>query len=107
MIHVIATIEATDGQRDAVLQALFNVRSDVFKEPGCYAYEPLIDTPEGLPRQVEYRQDVITLIEQWESVADLESHLNTPHMRAYHQAVGEWISDVKLQILNAPEVTVG
>jgi quinol monooxygenase YgiN len=71
----------------------------VLNEVGCYQYLPLEDDPVVLPRQLPYRDNTVTMVEQWESVQHLEAHLATPHMQRYFAAVEPWVEEVSLQIL--------
>ena len=52
MIHVIATITALPGSRDAVLELFRKNRPAVLAENGCISYEAVIDVPDlvALPR---------------------------------------------------------
>ena len=45
MIHVIATITALPGSRDAVLELFRKNRPAVLAENGCISYEAVIDDP--------------------------------------------------------------
>ena len=62
------------------------------------AREP-IDVNPGLPRQVDYRPDTVTIIEQWESVDALNDHLAAPHMADYRAKVEDLVAGVTLQVL--------
>ncbi|MEQ5833748.1 putative quinol monooxygenase [Marinobacter sp. NFXS9] len=99
MIHVIATIEVQPGQLDAVMSELLKVQPMVLNEPGCCKYQPLVDAKVDLPLPVRHREDTITVIEQWASLAHLEAHMAAPHMKAYKEAVGDKVKDVSLQLL--------
>ncbi|MDI4740092.1 sigma 54-interacting transcriptional regulator, partial [Salmonella enterica subsp. enterica serovar Kentucky] len=46
------------------------------------ATQKLVDHAAGVSFQT-LAPDSIVMIEQWESVAHLEAHLQTPHMKAY------------------------
>ncbi|MBF0205072.1 MAG: antibiotic biosynthesis monooxygenase, partial [Desulfamplus sp.] len=52
----------------------------------CQSYVPTIDVPTGLPPQ-ESNSNVVTIIEKWDSIDDLNVHLSAPHMVAYHKQV--------------------
>ena len=99
MIQVIATIELKPGCRDDFLPILNENVPKVKAEDGCLAYDPFVDVNSGLPFQGEIRQDVVTLVEAWRSVEALLSHLKTPHMAAYRDAVKDLVAKVTIQVL--------
>ncbi|SHE60582.1 Quinol monooxygenase YgiN [Microbulbifer donghaiensis] len=99
MIYLVATIKTKPGCRDKVLSELLRVQPTVKKEEGCLQYEPLVDEVKLVPRQADYREDVVTVVEQWASVAHLEAHFATAHMQEYGQVVEPWVADVSLQLL--------
>ena len=99
MIHVIATIELNAGCREKFLKVLNENVPRVQAEEGCLVYEPTVDVEPGLTIPVEVRENVVTIVEAWESLAALQAHLKTPHMAAYREAVKDWVSNLSLQVL--------
>ena len=61
-------------------------------------YVPTIDVPTGLPPQ-ELDNNVVTIIEKWDSLEDLQAHLSTPHMLAYKERVEDIVDKVSLKVL--------
>ena len=88
MLTVIAEIRTRPGQhhRQAVLDQFAKLVPVVLQEEGCHGYAPLVDHSAGVSFQGT-SPDSIVMVEQWESVAHLEAHLQTPHMKAYAEAV--------------------
>jgi len=83
MINVIATLEIKPGMRDEFL-AIFKANMPaVLAEDGCISYIPCIDIPSGLDAQKEVRNNVVTVLEAWESPDHLRAHLSAPHMLEY------------------------
>jgi quinol monooxygenase YgiN len=99
MIHVIATIKVKPGTRDKYLGILKANVPNVLAEKGCIAYVPTMDVESGIPVQVDLRPDVVTLVEAWESLADLQAHLKSPHMLAYREKVKDIVKNISLHVL--------
>lgn len=87
MIYVLATSELNDGCREKFLEILKANVPNVLAEAGCVMYVPNIDFPSGLSVQKEVRENVVTIIEGWESMDHLMAHLKTPHMAEFRTKV--------------------
>ena len=72
---------------------------NVLEENGCIEYTPHIDFPTCLPPQ-ELNNNVVTIIEKWDSLDDLKTHLSAPHMLVYKEKVKDLVDKVSLKILN-------
>lgn len=59
---------------------------------------PTIDVPTGLPPQ-ELNNNVVTIIEKWGSLEDLQAHLTAPHMLTYKEKVKDLVDKVSLKVL--------
>jgi quinol monooxygenase YgiN len=99
MIHVIATIELKPDCRDEYLKILSENVPNVRAEDGCLAYEPTIDIESGLPIKSEIRDQVVTIIEAWETLEALHAHLKTEHMAAYRDAVQDYVTGLSVRVL--------
>lgn len=103
MIIVLATIELHPGKRNDFLAEFRKIVPKVRAENGCVEYFPAVDTTSGLPVQGPAREDVVVVVEKWESVPALEAHLIAPHMMEYRPKVKEFVKRVTLQILTPAE----
>jgi len=103
MIHVIAAIEIEAGKRAEFLQAFNDNDPSVLEEDGCLAYGPTVDLKTDIAVQVPYRENVVTIVEQWESLDHLFAHLKAPHMATYREKVKDIVKGASLQILEPAE----
>lgn len=99
MIHVIATIRTAPGKRDALVSAFHQLAPEVHAEDGCIEYGTAVDVATPIAAQDPPRDNVVVVVEKWESIAALEAHLAAPHMEAFRAAHGDLIEDIALQIL--------
>ncbi len=76
MIFVMATIQVAERRRDDFLAALNNNVPKVCAENGCVQYVPAIDVETNIDAQPDTRQNVVTVVEQWESLEALRAHLS-------------------------------
>ena len=104
MIVVLATIELHPGKRANFLTEFRQIVPKVRAEAGCLEYFPAIDTTSGLPVQGPARDDVVVVVEKWESIPALEAHLIAPHMMEYRPKVKGFVKRVSLQILSPADV---
>ncbi len=99
MIHVLATIEIADGQRDAFLDAFRNIVPAVRDEEGCIDYGPAIDCDTDIEKQTPKGTNVVTVVEKWESLEALKAHLAAAHMAEYRERVKDLVIGMTLHIL--------
>lgn len=98
MVNVIASIQVKEGHLAEFVEIFKSNIPNVLKETGCVEYVPTIDIPTGLPPQA-LDNNVVTIIEKWACLADLQAHLSAPHMRAYKEQVKDLVDDVSLKVL--------
>ncbi|MDM8543244.1 putative quinol monooxygenase [Desulfococcaceae bacterium HSG7] len=98
MINVIASIHINEGRLSEFIKIFKSNIPNVLEEKGCIEYLPTIDVPTGLPPQ-ELNSNVVTLIEKWNSLEDLQAHLSAPHMLAYKENVKDIVDKVSLKVL--------
>lgn len=99
MIHVIATIEVQSGKRDQFLAEFQRIVPQVRAENGCIEYGQTVDLPTGIPAQAPVRDDVVVVVEKWQSLDALRAHMAAPHMADYRLRVKDLVQGVQLQIL--------
>ena len=99
MIHVLATVEVVPGKREDFLKEFRKVIPDVRREKGCVDYGPTVDMPTGIPVQNPPRDNVVVIVERWESFDDLKAHLTAPHMKGYRAAVKDIVKGMQVQVL--------
>ena len=80
MIHVVATIQLAPGARERFLAEFRQLEPLVRAEAGCIEYIGVVDAPTSIAAAAQLRDDVLTVIEKWESEAALAAHLQAPHM---------------------------
>jgi quinol monooxygenase YgiN len=99
MIHVVATIEVKAGKRDEFLTAFRALVPLVHAERGCLEYGPTIDLATGIDHQPPPRDNVVTVVEKWDSPEALKDHLAAPHMQRYREQVGAIVVGVEIRVL--------
>ena len=100
MIIVLAEIEIASGKRESFLEEFQKLVPQVQAEDGCLEYGPAIDLETGIAAQQPVRNDVVVVVEKWESLSALKDHLATPHMNSYRESVKDLVKNLKLQILS-------
>ena len=99
MIHVIATIHLARGRRAEFLSHFHALVPLVHAEKGCLDYGPAIDMHTPVTSEPPVRDDVVTVIERWESVQALQDHLAATHMDRYRQTVKDLVVGVEIRVL--------
>ena len=98
MITVLASIRVKEGDRSAFLEIFKDNVPHVREEQGCVEYFPAVDVDAGLPGQT-FDADIVTVIEQWESLEALRNHMGAPHMLAYRNKVKNMVESVSVRVL--------
>jgi quinol monooxygenase YgiN len=99
MIHVIASIEVEPGTRAEFIAHFNDNVPNVLAEDGCLGYGPTVDLDTGIAVQVPLRENVVTIVEQWESLDHLRAHISAPHMASYREKVKHIVKGASLQVL--------
>ncbi len=103
MIHVIASIEVNEGCKEAFLGEFRKLIAPVRAEDGCLEYGPTVDVDTGFAAQGGVDENVVTIVEKWESLDALKAHLSAPHMDAYREQVKDLVKGLELKVLQPAE----
>jgi len=98
MITVLASIYVKAGEIDKFLDIFKANIPSVCAEDGCISYVPMVDFDSQLAPQ-ELNENIVTIVEQWESIEALKAHLVAPHMLKYKDNVKNIVEDVTLKVL--------
>jgi quinol monooxygenase YgiN len=98
MINVIASIRIKPGGLAEFLEIFKANMPAVRKEKGCIEYFPSVDIDAKLPPQV-LDENVVTIIEKWESLEALRDHLASSHMLSYRDKVKNIVTGLSLKVL--------
>lgn len=101
MVHVLADVKLHPGKRDAFLDEFRRLVPQVRAEQGCIEYGPTIDLKTDIPVQALAGEDVVVIVEKWESLDALKAHLAAPHMTAYRERVKPFVASVRLHIMQS------
>ncbi|MDC0273549.1 MAG: putative quinol monooxygenase [Planctomycetaceae bacterium] len=99
MIHVVAQITLKPGCRSDFLAEFHQLVPLVHAEEGCLEYGPTIDAETPVDAQVT-DDNLVVVVEKWESISHLEAHLVADHMQAYREQVKDMVVETSLQILS-------
>jgi len=97
MVHVIATVETAQGERESFLKEFHKVVPFVRVEEGCIEYSPTIDLDTDFAAPA--RDNVVTIIEKWEDIHALKAHLVAPHMLEYRKRVKGLVERMTVHVM--------
>ena len=98
MINVLASIRVKPGKMTEFLPICKANIPNVRQENGCIEYAAAIDVDADLEPQV-LDENMVTVIEKWESLEALNDHLKAPHMLSYREHVKDLVGKVTLKVL--------
>ena len=98
MIHVIASIQVKPGSRSEFIEIFKSNVPDVKAEEGCIDYAPTVDINTDIPPQI-MDENIVTILEKWESIEALKTHLTAPHMLSYREKVKDIVENVSIKVL--------
>ena len=98
MINVLASINIKPGKMSEFLPICKANIPNVRQEKGCIEYAATLDVDAGLDPQV-LDENMVTVIEKWESLEALNDHLVAPHMLSYREQVKDLVETVTLKVL--------
>ena len=98
MITVIASINIKEGQLSEFIKLFKTNIPNVLTEKGCVEYLPMIDMHTGLPPQ-ELNENVVTIVEKWNGLNDLQAHLSAPHMIEFQKKEKDFVDKMSLKVL--------
>ena len=93
MIIVTATITANHGERDEIITKSQDLIKSTRLESGCISYN-LYASTEG--------DNILLMLEQWENLEVLESHMQTEHFKAFGAAIKDMIAkELEISVYSA------
>lgn len=100
MIHVIAFLHLRPGTRREFLATFEALTPLVRAEKGCIEYGPAVDHGPFLGFQSPIGDDVVAVVEKWESPAALEAHIVAPHMKTWGAKIDAMMTDRVIHVFD-------
>ncbi|MBN2039703.1 MAG: antibiotic biosynthesis monooxygenase [Spirochaetes bacterium] len=98
MINVIASVKVKNGKKSEYIEGFKLFAEKVIKENGCIEYYPAVDMKTDFPVQSR-DENVVTIIEKWESMESLMTHLATPEMQQQQEKEKDMVEGAEIKIL--------
>ena len=98
MINVIASVRVKAGKVPEFLEVFKSNVPRVKEERGCIEYFPTLDVQADLPPQ-SLDENVVTIIEKWESMDALRDHLGSQNMRDQQKREKDLVEGISLKVL--------
>ncbi len=96
MIIVTAKIKAKNGEKDNIIAKSQDILKFSRLDPGNISYNLYADTED---------EDLLVMLEQWESSKLLEAHMQTEHFKAFGEAIKDIIAEeMDIGVYSAEEV---
>jgi quinol monooxygenase YgiN len=83
-ITVLALVKAKEGMEETVGKELLSLVNPTRLEPGCINYDV---------HQAADDRSQFMFYENWKSMDDLEKHREMPHMKAFKQKIGSFLTE--------------
>jgi quinol monooxygenase YgiN len=83
IVYVVAKLQARAGKEEVLRQMLEQLVEPTRKEKGCLRYSVMQERQNPL---------VLTLLEEWETEADLNTHLALPHLQKIFAVLPELLA---------------
>ena len=101
VIHVIAKLEIAPGLREQFLEMFHKLVPQVLAEEGCLEYGPTVDKDNSIEWAQACGENVVTVVEKWESLEALQAHLVAPHMQDFRQQASDYLRGISGHILES------
>jgi quinol monooxygenase YgiN len=98
MIYGVVSVRVKTGKLEDFLDLFKSNAVKVRQEKGCIQYFSLVDIDANLPIQT-FDKNVVTILEQWESLEALHDHFAAPHMAVYFEKEKEFVEGVTVKML--------
>lgn len=89
MVHVVVMVKVKEGKAEEFVRLFKTVASTVAGEKGCMQYIAAVDAPGAPPETVD--KNIVTILEKWESIDDIQNHMATPHMKEFFEKQKELV----------------
>jgi quinol monooxygenase YgiN len=99
MIYGVVSVQVKAGKLQEWLELFKTNAAKVREEKGCIQYFSLVDIDANIPIQT-FDKNVVTVLEQWESVEALHEHFAAPHMAVYFEKEKEFVEGVTVKMLH-------
>jgi quinol monooxygenase YgiN len=98
MIYGVVSIRVKPGKRDDFIELFMSNAAKVKNEKGCSRYMLTTDMDSGIPLQ-QIDANVLTLLEEWDSMESIKDHMSTSHMANYFEKEKDFVDEVVIKTL--------